>query len=86
MNQLMTVAAAAGRKSRKDLLNELTARLDNAVSMLPCLASLIGFNELTNPESMMKQATQAGPWPTSLRIGLCIHCEGPCSPSPGLTI
>ena len=86
MNQLMIVAAVAGRKSRKDLLNELTARLDNAVSILPCLASFIGFSELTKPERMMKQATQAGPWPTSRKIGLCIHCDGPFSPSAGLTM
>lgn len=82
----MIVAAVAGRKSRQDRLKELTARFDKAVSICPDLASLMGFNELTNPERMKKQATQAGPWPTSRKMGACIQREGPPMPSPGLTI
>ncbi|KAI4143432.1 MAG: hypothetical protein L6R39_004565 [Caloplaca ligustica] len=50
MSQLRMVAAVAGRTRRKDLLNELTAKFESAGSILPALASLTGFSELTNPE------------------------------------
>ena len=67
MNQLKMVAAVAGRNNLNDRRKELIAMFDNAVSTCPVLASFIGFKALTKPESMKKQATQAGPCPTSRR-------------------
>jgi hypothetical protein len=86
MNQLMMVAVVAGRNKRNDLLNELTARFDSAVSVFPALASLTGFSALTKPDSMKKHATHAGPCPTSRNIGLCINAEPLSSPKFGGTI
>lgn len=86
MSQLRMVAAVAGRTRRKDLLNELTAKFESAGSILPALASLTGFSELTNPESIMNSATQAAPCPTSRKIGRCISNMGAPLPWQGITI
>ena len=86
INQLAMVATRAGKNNLKLRLKLETAKFDSAVSTCPDLASFTGFNEFTNPERMIKQATHAGPWPTSRKMGRCIMWEGPFSLMLGATM
>ena len=78
-DQLMIVAATPGKKSRKLRRNELTARLDSAVSTLPVRDSFIGLRALTKPERMKNMATQAEPWLMSRKKGRWKSKGGPSS-------